>query len=825
MGVRLCEKCSEQKPQRLAMKNFRILLPYFFVALMLATFRGANAFDFSTLPGTEGFTGNLKSQLEHAYSARNSEEVLRTQFIRDGGTPVYVNRMILERSPYLRQHAHNPVNWYPWGEEAFEVAKKHNIPLLLSIGYSTCHWCHVMEHETYDNEYMAEIINRTVIPVKIDREIHPEIDEIYITAMQVISGRGGWPLNVFVTPDGDPFYGGIYFPPENFEMLLRRVDEVWRESRPQTIEIAKQISAIVRDYSLAAASDTEIGDAEINQVVAEIANRQKSIDDFEVDGNRFPRESELFLLLDIAMRDNNEAALKLSNQRLTEMALGGIRDHIGGGFHRYTVDVEWLVPHFEKMLYNQAHLGRAYLYGYWLTGDPLFRRVAEQLLEYVLRELTDSNGIFYSATDADSGGEEGEYFIWTPDEIYSLLDKDDAELIIELYGITDRGNFEGKNIFHLAQSLENHAENLQLKPELLVNSVDEFRKILFAARNQREKPFLDKKAITAWNGMMITTLSEAHRILNNERYLAAAEKAAEFLWEHNVTDEGKLLRIYLNGESSVAGKLGDYAYFLEAMIKLYDQTMDRKWLERSEILAEDMLERFWDEANGGLYTAESEEAKNLIARQKDRYDNALPSGNSVAVKAFAALFQRTGKSVYKARANQIIRAFSNEIAESPTSFTYALAGLLELDSGQVGEREFAAAGNVSAHGLVVKQSAEYLEANVQIQMSSNWHINSSSPMTENLIATQLSTDPNSGWKIADIDYPDGSLIEAAFQSGQLSVYSDRVSIPIKFNRTNESATAPVVTIDLQACNDELCLLPESIKLEFSPALASYEFTG
>ena len=270
------------------MKIFRILLPYFFVALMLATFRGANAFDFSTLPGTEGFTDNLKSQLEYAYLARNSEEVLRTQFIRDDGTPVYVNRMIMERSPYLRQHAHNPVNWYPWGEEAFEVAKKHNIPLLLSIGYSTCHWCHVMEHETYDNEYMAEIINRTVVPVKIDREIHPEIDEIYITAMQVISGRGGWPLNVFVTPDGDPFYGGIYFPPENFEMLLRRVDEVWGESRPQTIEIAKQISAIVRDYSLAAASDTEIGDTEINQVVAEIANRQKSIDDFEVDGNRFP---------------------------------------------------------------------------------------------------------------------------------------------------------------------------------------------------------------------------------------------------------------------------------------------------------------------------------------------------------------------------------------------------------------------------------------------------------------------------------------------------------------------------------------------------------
>ena len=497
------------------MKMLSCLRVVFVFTILLIVPAPASAFQFEPLPGVEVFDNRLQQSLEAAYLTRDPAEEFRTKYLRSNGYPTYINRLILEQSPYLRQHAHNPVNWYPWGTEAFEAARAKNLPLLLSIGYSTCHWCHVMEHETFDNVEMAEWINKTVIPVKIDREFRPDLDEIYITAVQVMVNYGGWPLNVFVTPDGDPFYGGVYFPPEQFRALLSRVETAWNTRREELFQISNQISAIVKEYSLAPSEEAELGNEVIQQFVDSIAEYQKSIENHETTGNRFPRESELFLLLDEAIRNNNQQALEVAENRLTGMALGGIRDHIGGGFHRYSVDTEWLVPHFEKMLYNQAHIGRAYLHAYWITGKPFYRRVATQTLEYVLRELTDSTGIFYSATDADSEGLEGGFFIWTKDEIDELFNEEDFSLITNLYGITDRGNFEGKNILHLEVMPEDYADTRGMDNQDLLKRLEQIRLRMLDERNKREKPFLDKKAIVSWNSMMISTLAEASRILGD----------------------------------------------------------------------------------------------------------------------------------------------------------------------------------------------------------------------------------------------------------------------------------------------------------------------
>ena len=784
-------------------------------ATLLIVPAAASAFQFEPLPGVEEFDNPLQMSLESAYLARDPAEEFRTKYLRASGHPTYINRLILEQSPYLRQHAHNPVNWYPWGAEAFEAAKAKNRPLLLSIGYSTCHWCHVMEHETFDNVEMAEWINKSVIPVKIDREFRPDLDEIYITAVQVMVNYGGWPLNVFVTPDGDPFYGGVYFPPDQFRALLSRVETAWNTRREELFQISKQISAIVRDYSLAPGEEVELGNEVIQQFVAAIAEYQNSIENHETTGNRFPRESELFLLLDEAVRNNNQQALEVAEYRLTGMALGGIRDHIGGGFHRYSVDSEWLVPHFEKMLYNQAHIGRAYLHAYWITGKPFYRRVATQTLEYVLRELTDSTGVFYSATDADSEGLEGEFFIWTKEEIDELFNEEDSALITNLYGLTDRGNFEGKNILNLEAMPEDYANTRGMDNQALLNRLEQIRLRMLDERNKREKPFLDKKAIVSWNSMMISTLAEANRVLGDSQYLQAAEKNAEFLWNHNRMDNGGLLRINLNGSPSVPGKLEDYAYFLEANLKLYDATRQSKWLERSKLLATDMLEKFWDTQNGGLFTVAKEDSQGLIVRQKDHYDDAIPSGNSVAAKALAMLYRRTGNPLYEARAKQILATFSAEYAMFPTNFAYALSALQDLRFGQLGSYEFAASGHALVSASDIELDEDRLQAVIVAELDDGWHINSSKPLTENLIATTVTVDPDSGWNLTDAAFPDGELIETSFQSTPLSTYSGMVSIPIELKGIGNSSDFPVVVVNLQACNDELCLLPETLRLEIS----------
>lgn len=775
----------------------------------------AFAAEFVPLPGADEMPAETQAAIKLAWEIRNPKDAIRSRHLREDGTPLYANRLLAELSPYLNQHAHNPVNWYPWGNEAFAAAANRDLPVLVSIGYSACHWCHVMEEESYDNLEIATFLNEHYVAVKVDRETSPDIDELYLLAVQIMGGYGGWPLHVFITAEGKPFLGMTYVPPAEFEAVLKDVHQVWMEKRSEVENLASLITDEIQAFGLRSGANVELGRQQIEQFIAELDEQDRMIDEFSPPTSSFPSETELFLLLDAALRYEDKTALRLAEKRLTGMALGGIRDHIGGGFHRYTIDNEWLVPHFEKMLYNQAHLARAYLIAYGLTGKALYRRVAEQTLDYVLRDMRDANGAFWSATDADSEGEEGLYFIWTPAEIVEAVGAD-AEFVIEHYGVTEAGNFAGANILHLAETPE--AQALALGTDVaeylarLTPAVEKMRMV----RERREKPYLDDKIITAWNAMMITTLARSESLHPDGRYLKAAVKAAEYLWDRLWdASNTRLYRIQRKGQLGEVGKLKDYAYFAEALLTLYDETAEVEWLNRGQTLVNAMLTQFWDRERGGFFSVGEDEAEGLIVRHKDRFDEALPSGNSVAARSLAMLYQRTGKRIYARTFELLFQAFGGEIAQIPTSYSYAMNALEEFRGGSVGPREYAASGNAKVAFDVVEELEGRVRATVTIDLADGWHIQSDQPLAENLFATRLSS-ASENWPITHAAYPPAEEINLSFQDNPLSVWSGTVEIPVEFDSLSKPDSVMQLDVRLQACNDEVCLLPETVRLEMPP---------
>ncbi len=449
----------------------------------------------------------LKQTLKQAREDKKGHYPTRTEHLQEGGDPTYTNRLILEDSPYLLQHAHNPVDWHPWGAEAFEVAKRENKPIFLSIGYSTCHWCHVMEKESFENPAIASVINQHFIAIKVDRERRPDVDKTYMNAVMLLTGSGGWPMSSFLTSDGNPFFGGTYYPPDLFKNLLLRVAEVWSQQREQLMAQGERVSVAVSQLTSHQAKVGSLGKDAVLRATTDILSTHDPIRGGFGKAPKFPQESQLLFLLNEAERNDNEQALEALRVTLDAMSRGGIYDQVGGGFHRYSTDDRWLVPHFEKMLYNQAHLGRVYLRAWRLTGDPLYRRIATQTFDYVLRDMTSPDGAFYSATDADSEGEEGIYFLWSTDQISKSLSPPDAELAIALFGVTDNGNFEGRNILHMPMPLDDFAKQNNLTTNELLMRLDTIRKQLYLSRESRELPLRDEKIITAWNGMMISSLA------------------------------------------------------------------------------------------------------------------------------------------------------------------------------------------------------------------------------------------------------------------------------------------------------------------------------
>jgi uncharacterized protein len=589
----------------------------------------------------------------------------------------FTNHLIKETSPYLLQHAHNPVDWYPWGDEAFVKAKAENKPILLSVGYSACHWCHVMAHESFEDEEIAKLMNEHFVNIKVDREERPDVDQIYMNAVQMMTHHGGWPMTVFLTPEGVPFYGGTYFPPQDrynmpgFPRVLLSVAEAYRERPDDVLETSSSVLKELRRLSKVSGSDEPISEEMLNAAYVGLIRGYDSVNGGFGGAPKFPPAMALEFLLRMHARTGNKEALNIVSHTLKKMAEGGIYDQLGGGFHRYSTDAKWLVPHFEKMLYDNALLSRLYLHYYQETGDEQASAIAEGTLDYVLREMTDSRGGFYSTQDADSEGHEGKFFVWDIEEIKSVLDDSEASLFNAYYNVTLGGNFEGKNILNVTSSIEDVARQLNVKLSDAQRSIEQSRRKLFAVREKRVKPDRDEKVLTAWNGLMLASFAEAGAILQRRDYTEAARRNAEFVLT-SLRRDGLLLRTYKDGTAKFNAYLEDYAFFIEGLLTLAETSGELRWLNEALSLTEQMIREFWDAENGGFYfTGQSHEQ--LIVRSKDYFDNATPSGNSVATSLLLRLAIVTNNEDYRNRAAAILHEISDSARRYPSGFGYALS--------------------------------------------------------------------------------------------------------------------------------------------------------
>ena len=595
-----------------------------------------------------------------------------------------MNHLSSEKSPYLLQHADNPVDWYPWGQKAFQKAKLENKPILLSIGYSTCHWCHVMAHESFEDPEVAQLMNDVFVSIKVDREERPDIDKIYMTVCQIMNNSGGWPLTIIMTPDKKPFFAGTYFPKETrfgrigLVDLTKKINELWNNQRNELINSSERIVYALQDLSLESPGES------LNTKTLEKAYSQLKSQFDDQNGGfglapKFPSPHNLLFLLRIYKRENNLKALAMVEKTLQEMRKGGIFDQVGYGFHRYSTDKKWLVPHFEKMLYDNALLAIAYTEAYQATKNKEYEKTAEQIFEYILRDMTTPEGAFFSAEDADSEGEEGKFYTWTFEELNSILEPAEIKLSELVYNVKSNGNFldestgksTGKNILHLTQELENIAEDLNISIKDLRNKIEIVREKLFKSRESRIRPHLDDKILADWNSLMIAALAKGAYVFGKEKYKKAAQNAMKFILENFIDDKGILLHRYRDGYAEIKGFVDDYSFLIWALIELYEATLDIKYLTNAIDWSEKQIESFWDKEIGGFYFT-NEVSEDLITRQKEIYDGALPSGNSVAMLNLLRLFQITGDSKYEVKADEISRVFAESVKINPSAHSYLM---------------------------------------------------------------------------------------------------------------------------------------------------------
>jgi uncharacterized protein YyaL (SSP411 family) len=583
------------------------------------------------------------------------------------------NHLINETSPYLLQHAHNPVDWYPWGDEAFDKARRENKPVLLSIGYSACHWCHVMAHESFENETIAQLMNEYFVNIKVDREERPDLDQIYMNAVQMMTHHGGWPMTVFLTPDAVPFYGGTYYPPQDrynipgFPRVLMGVAEAYKERQDEIRETGTSLITELRRLSETGGSDRPIEPDLLDAAYSGMIRNYDSVNGGFGGAPKFPPAMALEFLL----RTGKPDALQMIGHTCLKMANGGIYDQLGGGFHRYSTDSRWLVPHFEKMLYDNALLSRLYLHYFQVSGESFARETVEGIFDYVLREMTHPLGGFYSTQDADSEGHEGKFFVWDIREIRDVLGETAAARFCDYYNITEAGNFEGKNIPNVTRTLEDVAVAHRISVGELQASLNESKQTLFERRERRVKPDRDEKILTAWNGLMMASFAEAGIVLNRPDYTEAARRNAEFVLS-NLRQDGMLLRTWKDGQAKFNAYLEDYAFLAEGLLTLFETTGEARWLHEALALADRMIDEFWDNEGGGFFfTGKSHE--NLIVRSKDYFDNATPSGNSVAALVLLRLATLTGRENYRNLATAVLREVSGQAQRYPSGFGYALS--------------------------------------------------------------------------------------------------------------------------------------------------------
>ncbi len=634
-------------------------------------------------PGAPPFDAALIARLQAAWAGRAADYRPRSRQLYQDGQPKYINRLMLETSPYLRQHAHNPVNWFPWGDEAFETAKQLGRPVFLSVGYSTCHWCHVMEEESFDDEEIARYLNEHYIAIKVDREERPDVDSIYMTAVQSLTGRGGWPMSVWLTPDREPFYGGTYFPARDgdrgarvgFLTLLERLRTVYDE---QPAEVARQTAQIVRNIrqSLEPAGGERPGVAALERGAASYRGRFDAVNGGPRGRPKFPSTMPVRFLLRYQRRSGDGSFLEMAALTLEKMAAGGIYDHVGGGFHRYATDARWLVPHFEKMLYDNALLTLAYLDGYQATGREDFARVAREILNYVARDMTSPEGAFYSATDADSltpegHAEEGWFFTWTPAEIEAALGKREARIVNAWYGVTAAGNFEGRNILHTPRPAAEVARELGISEAALRTSVERARETLYRVRGRRPAPLRDEKILTAWNGLMISAFARAGLVLGDDALTARAARAADFLLEKSRNKDGRLYRSSMDGRPRHNGYLDDHAFLAEGLLNLYEATSEERWLREAIALDSVLAKHYEDPEQGGFFMT-SDDHETLLTREKPGWDGAEPSGNSIHTLNLLRLSEFTGDDGYRRRAARAMQSVGGKLERTPQALSEML---------------------------------------------------------------------------------------------------------------------------------------------------------
>ena len=631
----------------------------------------------TTLPGAEPYEDAVKHEIAGALAAEGSEYVPRTRHLEDDGAPRFTNRLILESSPYLRQHAHNPVNWYAWGDEAFETARRLGRPVLLSIGYSTCHWCHVMEEESFEDEEIAAFLNANYVAIKVDREERPDLDAIYMSAVQMLTGRGGWPMTTWLTADRKPFYGGTYFPARDgdrgtrtgFLTLVQRLAEAYRERPDDIATRAEEIVAGIR-RGLEGGAVTVKGAPSWAMVDLAVSQLAQSFDPDRGGTRRapkFPSTMPNRLLLRQSARTGDENTLEMARRTLTAMAEGGIYDQVGGGFHRYSTDAAWLVPHFEKMLYDNALLAVAYVEAWQHTSDPLFERIARDVLDYIMVEMSSPEGGFYSATDADSltphgEREEGWFFTWTPEELAEVLDADELRLVRGHWGVTSGGNFEGRTILNVVQPLDEVAAGMELAVGEARAKLDGAAKKLYRKRSGRPAPLRDDKILTSWNGLMISAFARAGFVFDEPRYTARAAEAADFVLR-KMRREGRLQRTYMSGRASHNAYLDDYACLTAGLLDLFETSGALRWFEEAVALQKVLDEHYADPRGG--YFATSADHETLLAREKPASDGAEPSGNSVALMNLLRLHALTADDGYRSRADALLAAFHDTLTRAP----------------------------------------------------------------------------------------------------------------------------------------------------------------
>jgi len=622
--------------------------------------------------------------LESAWASRKAEYKPRTRHLRPDGSPRFTNRLFLESSPYLLQHAHNPVDWYPWGDEAFDAARRLGRPVFLSVGYSTCHWCHVMEEESFEDEEIARYLNENYICIKVDREERPDVDGIYMAAVQLTTGRGGWPMSVWLTPDRKPFYGGTYFPARDgdrgatvgFLTVIRRLKEIYVTQPSQVTQNSTQLAdAIQKQLAETRPATGPVGPDALKGAFNQYRERFDETHGGLKGSPKFPSSLPVRFLLQYHRRTGDPQALRMATETLERMAAGGMYDQVGGGFHRYSTDERWLVPHFEKMLYDNALLTLAYLDGFQVTGRKEFERVAREVLRYADRDMGAPGGGFYSATDADSPTpsgrrEEGWFFTWTPGELEAVLGKDRTRVVAAYYAATSSGNFEGRSILHTPKSLDQVARELRIAPERARAVIEESKTLLYRARAKRPSPHRDEKVLASWNGLMISAFARGALVLGHAAYSDRAERAAGFILAQ-MREKGRLKHSYKDGKARIEAYLDDYAFLIAGLLDLYEATGRPQWLREAIALNATLEMHYEDKTTGGFFLTADDHEK-LLAREKPSYDGAEPSGNSVQALNLLRLGEFTTQDRYRVRALRTLRSFQGRLAEAPTALSELL---------------------------------------------------------------------------------------------------------------------------------------------------------